>query len=204
MATLKEIGYDLLQHLRASNKDDDDIDIRSVYYWIKNQRALWIKNELAKHVPTSNKLIQDLGSLAVSTDGTQKKTSATIPVPIHYRGMPKLVRVGSATITSDDYLILPYQSAKYHGNGRFNSALTVAYYYNGYVYIKGGTTSITTINVRGVFEDPMDVTGMTSDSEYPVDEHLIDYLKGEIIKLDLSVFARTAEDKTNDEENTLN
>jgi len=191
MATLKEIGYDLLQHLRASNRDDDDIDIRSVYFWIKNQRALWVRNEIAQHRETSAKLIQDLGSLAVVADGStgQKKTSATVPMPIHYRGMPKLIRVGHATdLTQHDYLILPYQSAKYHGNGRFNTALITAYYHNGLIYLRGTLTSVTAIGVRGVFEDPLDVTGMTVDSEYPIDESLIDYLKGEIIKLDLFVF----------------
>lgn len=205
MATLRELGYDLLQHLRASNSDDDSIDIRSVYFWIKNQRALWIKNELAKHIPTSPKFVQDLGSLSVG--GSPKKTSSVIPTPINYRGMPKIIRVGPVDTTKDDYLLLPYTSAKYHGNGRFNTSLIAAYYYNGYVYLNGSTAvlnTVNTINVRAVFEDPMDVTGMTVDSEYPLDDALIDYLKGEIIKLDLSAFIETKEDPLNDEENNLN
>lgn len=201
MATLKEISYDLLQSIQKKNVDDAAIDLRSIYFWVKNQRSIWVKNEVSKNHGTSHKFIQDLGSLAVSADGTYKKTEA-IPLPIHVRSQPHITRVGHATISNHDYIFLPYESAKYHSNGKFNSGLVAAFYYNSRIYIKGTITSISTINVRGVFEDPMDVSGMTINSEYPIDEHLINYMKDEIIKLDIKQFILVPEDVVNDGTNS--
>lgn len=197
MASLREISYDLFQLIQKNNVDDSDIDIRSVRFWIKNQRAIWVRNEIAKNHGTSHSFIQDLGSLALSTAGTEKRTTNTIPTPIHVRERPHIVRVGPTTITNDDYMLLPYESAKYHGNGKFNEGLIAAYYYNQYVYLKGDVSALTTVNIRGVFENPMDVSGMTVDSYYPVDEALIEYMKAEIIKADIKMFMAAPDDVIN-------
>ena len=46
MATLNEIAYDLLSIVRPALSDDSDIDLRQIKFWIHNQRALFIRNEL--------------------------------------------------------------------------------------------------------------------------------------------------------------
>ena len=203
MATLREIAYDLIGHVRPSYSDDDDLDIRQVYYWIKNQRALWLYKRCSEHKPLGDKNIQEYSSLSVTTDtvDTNEKKSTLIATPIIYRGEPKILFVGY-TRKDKGILFLPYESAKYHGSGRFNADTMCAYYYNGYIYVR--SYSYSTIIVRGVFEDPMDVTGMTVDSEYPVDESLLEFLKGDILKADMSIFLSAKNDPVNDEQNDLN
>lgn len=199
-STLNEITYDLRDHIMQNASDDDNIDIRSIRFWVKNQRNIWLSNEFSKHRPTTYNSIQDLGTLSLSAEGNLMKTTDTIPEPIFVRNRPKIVRVGPVDTEETDYLILPYESAKYHNNGRFNSDLIAAYYYNQRIYLTGNVSALTNVNVRGVFEDPMDVSGMTYDSDYPIDDKFIPYIKAEIIKLDISTFLKIGEDKVNDEE----
>ena len=46
--TLNELVYDLLERYQNIISDDIDIDFRKVAFWIHNQRALWISNNLKK------------------------------------------------------------------------------------------------------------------------------------------------------------
>lgn len=204
MATLREIAYDLIGHVRPSYSDDDDLDIRQVYYWIKNQRALWLYKRCAEHKPLGDKSIQEYASINVTADNidTNEKRSTLIATPIIYRGEPKLTYIGPTTRTAKALLLLPYESAKYHGHGRFNADTACCYYYNNYIYVRSYLGS--TITVRGVFEDPMDLPGMTVDEEYPIDESLLEYLKGEILKSDMSIFLQAKNDLNNNEHNDIN
>jgi len=201
MATLKEIAYDLINTVRPSYSDDDDLDIRQVYYWIKNQRNIWIYNRSLEHKPISEKCIQEYASLVLSTDGTEKK-STVIATPIIWRGQPLLTYVGPTGRVNKRWTFLPYESAKYTGNGRFNATMITAYYLNNYIYVRGYSGS--TATVRGIFEDPMDVTGFTVDTEYPMDEYMLEYMKGKILEADMSIFIKSKNDDTNNERNDVN
>ena len=46
MITLNKLTYDLLELIRGNITDDDELDLRQIEYWIHNQRALWLKNEM--------------------------------------------------------------------------------------------------------------------------------------------------------------
>ena len=60
MATLNEISYDLLSIVRPQLSDDTDIEIRQIKFWIRNQRALWIRNELNRKRSIDEDIIQTL------------------------------------------------------------------------------------------------------------------------------------------------
>ncbi len=60
MATLNEIAYDLLSIVRPQLSDDNDIDIRQIKFWIRNQRALWLRNELNRKRSIDEDVIQTL------------------------------------------------------------------------------------------------------------------------------------------------
>jgi hypothetical protein len=49
MVTLNQLIYDLLEIVRPNLSDDDNFDKRQIAFWIKNQRALWLRNELNKN-----------------------------------------------------------------------------------------------------------------------------------------------------------
>ena len=223
MASLKEISYDLYQHIRANASDDDDIDLRNIKYWIRTQRNLWLKNTLSKYAITSENIIQDLGTLSLEVSNTvYKRTTIDLPRFLSVNQEPKIIRVGTPTLsqTTQDYNIVPYSQHKFLNSGRFNTNLVSAFLFNNRIYlyapaaILGATaqTGITTVNVRGVFEDPLDVTfyttpsnvPFTEDMEYPIDESFIPYIKGEILKADVIAYLKTRQDPSNNANNDLN
>lgn len=221
MATLKEIAYDIQQHIRANGSDDDSIDLRNIKYWIRTQRNLWLKNILSKYKITSENIIQDLGSLSLEISGVYKRSTIDLPKFLSVNQEPQIVRVGPVTLSkiSKDYSIVPYQQSKFVNSGRFNVSLVSAFLYNNRIYLAApatilGATSITgltTVNVRGVFEDPLDVTTygspnvvFTEDMEYPIDEGFIPYIKGEILKADVLSVLKAPQDPSNNAHNDLN
>lgn len=221
MATLKEIAYDIHQHIRANGSDDDSIDLRNIKYWIRTQRNLWLKNILNKYKITSENIIQDLGSLSLEISGVYKRTTIDLPKFLSVNQEPQIVRVGPVTLSkiSKDYSIVPYQQSKFVNSGRFNTSLVSAFLYNNRIYLAApaailGTsaiTGLTTVNVRGVFEDPLDVTtygtpnvAFTEDMEYPIDEGFIPYIKGEILKADVLSVLKVQQDPSNNAHNDLN
>lgn len=216
MATLKEITYDLYQHIRSNASDDDDIDLRNIKYWIRTQRNLWLKNVLNKYKITSENVIQDLGTIAVETSGIYKRTAITLPRFLSVDQHPQIVRVGTPTLskTVKDYSIIPYQQSKFTNSGRFNSTVISAFLFNGRIYLAGSTAglgAISTVNIRGVFEEPLDVitygtpdVPFTEDMEYPIDEGFIPYIKGEILKADVMSVLKAPQDPMNNAHNDLN
>lgn len=216
MATLKEITYDIYQHIRANSSDDDDIDLRNVKYWIRTQRNLWLKNILNKYKITSENIIQDLGSLTLETSGVYKRSTVDLPKFLSVNQEPQIVRVGPTTLTKTgkDYSIIPYQQSKFVGSGRFNTNMVYAFIYNNRIYLAGSSSALsglTTVNVRGVFEEPLDVitygspnVPFTEDMEYPIDEGFIPYIKGEILKADIMSVLKVQQDPSNNAHNDLN
>ena len=217
MATLKEISYDLYQHIRANASDDDDIDLRNIKYWIRTQRNLWLKNTLNKYNITSDNVIQDLGTLTLETSGLYKRCTIDLPRFLTVNQEPKIIRVGTPAIAtaSTDYAIIPYQQSKFINNGRFNTSLVSAFLFNKRIYLTSTAAVIATlssVNVRGVFEDPLDVTWygtpsdipFTENMEYPIDEGFIPYIKGEILKADIIAYLKAPQDPSNNANNDLN
>jgi len=204
MASIREISYDLIQHVRANSIDDDDLDYRSVKFWVNNQRALWLKNKLSENKETPEVAIQELTGEAVTGTSTLKHTSSLL-TPLIVKGEAQILSVGSDDEDEFHYKFGTYKHSKHYNNGRFNEDFIFAYFRDGEVYIKGADLSdISTVDIRGVFVNPLDADGMTDDSEYPFPEDMIPYLKAEIMKIDLSTFIRLPNDKSNDGQNNLN
>jgi len=58
--TLDAMAYDLWLTIRNGHVvDDDDLDIRQIKFWIKNNRAVWVKNEVGKGYSLSQLAISD-------------------------------------------------------------------------------------------------------------------------------------------------
>jgi len=206
MASLNEIAYDLMQHVRANAVDDEDLDLRSIKFWIKNQRALWVKNALSKGKPVPDSFVQYIDAEPVSGSNTNKSTTDDIPQPIFTScSGAKITRVGAADDTTVDYKFGTYRQSKYYGNGRFNSDFIFSYYRDKKIHIVGDDLSaITSVDIAGVFEDPSDVDGFSETADYPITDSLIPYMKAEIIKLDIAVFLELESDNINNAHNDLN
>jgi len=210
MATLNEIAYDILQHLRANNVDDDDIDLRSIRYWVKNQRALWIKNELSTNKEISQTYIQDLGIYTLEDINDMKKTTVDVPTFLYLKGEPLVVQViDSEELTTDiaahNYPFICYAASKTAHSGRFNAGVISSFLYEDRVYVVGNDlTSVEYVRIRGILVDPTDATGFTNDDDYPIGDELLPYLKAEILKLDGRFILDVEQDINNDSHNELN
>ena len=217
--TLDAMAYDLWMTIRSGRiVDDDDLDLRQIKFWIRNNRAVWIKNELGKGNSISQRFIQDMGCVTLVRNDigicsdigcTILRTSTTVPNTIEHKGAPTLTRVGPAVTTEGTFTIIPYERVPYVGNGRFNSNAIYAFWKDGYVYLVTNSPSLNytgmkKINIRGVFADPEAVPGYDSTKDYPITEALWVYLKDIVMKSDVTMFLSTIGDVVNDAADTTN
>ena len=127
--TLDAMAYDLWLTIRNGHVvDDDDLDIRQIKFWIKNNRAVWVKNEVGKGYSLSQRFIQpvktgvyDYVSL-IPTDIAQfgtvgdtiLKTTIQIPNLIEYKGTPLLTKVGPALVNEGTFTIIRFKRVMPH------------------------------------------------------------------------------------------
>jgi len=215
--TLNALAYDLFLTIRNGRiVDDDDLDLRQIKFWIRNNRAVWIKNELNKGRSISQRFIQDAGTLTLESVDigmfkdigcTIRRTTTDIPNTIEHNGIPTLTRVGPAITTEGTFTIIPYERVPYIGNGRFNSNAIYAFLKDSRIYLTSNSSSLNftgmqKINVRGVFADPEAVPGYDATKDYPITEALWVYMKDIIMKSDVAMFLSTIGDVVNDATDT--
>ena len=215
--TLDAMAYDLWLTIRSGRiVDDDDIDLRLIKFWIRNSRAVWIKNELSKNRPIPQRFIQDINDGCVSLERadinlcpllsvgcTILRTAIEIPNTIEVQGVPTLTRVGPTLSNQGTFHIVPYERTPYVGEGRFSKNFIFAFWKDNRIYLATKGTSLAytgmkKINIRGVFVDPEIVPGYDATKDYPISEALWVYLKDIIIKTDVSTLLGTIGDIRND------
>lgn len=224
MVTLRKMIYELRMLLRNNRLSDDYRDDGRLWEkWIVTQRALWVGNQLSKSFRPDAAFIQDLGSVVLSlvdptenddfdSNSTVLRTSDAIPSTIGVDGFDGITRVGPVGKLSANYLYVPYERARWAGGGYFNSSAIVATKLNDYIYVISRSPSdyfkyLSYINIRGVFEDPRDVSSFTyasgdscfsPDSGYPITDKLWAYMKSEIVKGNFGILMNALSDKRND------
>ena len=228
MTTLKQIIYDLWESIRANISDDDVLDYRNFVYFVNNQRALWLRNELNKGHSIDPNIIQDLGAVELEIDDSiasnefiqDKKILRTvnkIPVTIERHDKPTITRIGPLNYRERGYSIVDYFTVPYVGNGKFNKNQIYTFIRDGYVYVVSDCNNpkwktMRYINIQGVFEDPTEVAAFNTsdgiacyddDSAYPINKWMIPYLKDAILKADLRQFIRPIDDEKNDANSNL-
>lgn len=223
---LKEIIYDL--KLIISNgkiPDDSKFDNRLIVNWINNQRSLWLTNTYNKKVEPRNNEVQVLNCVDftlidsneyddINTNITLLKSDNKIPrtLDVYTRQMITAIRPLDAVGRKINFV--NRERAIYSGNGILNRDMLYSFIHNDYMYIKYGEKEWRTaiprkLRLEGVFENPLevDVFNNTIDNiwdginEYPISRRFIDYIKAEIIKLDIQAFIASPLDDSNDDEN---
>lgn len=229
--TLNQITYDIMESIKGRLSDDDDFDIRQVEFWVKTQRAIWLRNEFNKNHTIDENFIQDLGCLdlelvsdssccGITTDCKILRTVEEIPVAIELNDRQAITRVGSVNMgikmTQADFNFVSYNRAKYVGNDRYTKNQIYSFLFNKRIYIFSNGSSLQTnllskANVRGVFEDPTELRAFTTctgtacytnESDYPINAWLVDYIKGYILKNYAALVLNQRIDTTNDAANT--
>lgn len=228
MVTLNQLAYDLLELVRPNIADDEAIDLRQVKFWIHNQRALWLRNELNRFRTIDDNIIQDLGCVELEVadrstcadlpiDCDILRTKKEIPNTIELHNKTALTRIGPLDKTMAPYSIVEYNRAIFSGNGRFNRQQIFAFLLNNRVYLKISPLNkdgkyLEYLNIRGVFETPTDVAGFndpegvpcyTDNTKYPVNRWMIDYMKDAIVKSNLILEQQAIGDTVNDSQTLI-
>lgn len=218
--TLDNIAYDFLTTIKQWH-DDSDIDLRQLKYWIRNSRAVWIKNELHKNKAISPTFIQDLGCLTtcwkdasvcgLPSDYKVKCTEVLIPTTIETHFEPTITRVGPALLLDAKYPFVPYDRVPFVGSRRFNGEDIYSFLLNKRIYLVSKADSlefraIDNINVRGIFFDPEECATFTkcdgtpvytTDTEYPITGQLVVYMKDLLMQGDIRVMLDLQPDNLN-------
>jgi len=224
MATTKaELIYDLWNFVSPLISDDSVLDERAFGYWIDNQRALWLRNELTKNRTIDDNIQQSLGAVELEIVDTIENTDITgishkilksklqIPVAIELHNSTAITRVASLDLKEKKFSFVDYTAVPYVGNGRFNKNFVYSFLKGGHMYVVSNcnnpsTKALKWINIRGVFESPEEVGRFreldgtpcyTVDSNYPINKWVLGYIKDAIIKLDLRPFINNAVDISN-------
>ena len=216
MATLRQISYDLLQHIRANFSDDDDLDIRNIHFWVRNQRLLWIKNSANKQF--SRKFYQTLGNLRLKQIPIEDnqilkiplhRVEEAIPVPV-FIGERPIMKVSPIDPRMPDYTVVSAKDGFNVGYGRFNNTCKYSFLDELYrINVTGLDNNmyiplLKLIHVEIIAEDPMTVKNFTLDSTYPIDDALIPYMLDLVTKSHIEQFRRTNVDNINNAKNDLN
>jgi len=218
--TLDVIAYDLLTTVQQTH-DDSTIDIRQMKYWVKNSRATWIRNELAKFKPLSARFTQDLGCIdlevvdaslcGLNSDYKLKRTVQDIPPTIEVYGEPTFPRIGPAMIHSGKFTLIPFERVPYIGHGKFNNTAIFAFLWNSRIYLITHGASLDyaglgKVNIKAVLANPEDASAFTTSSgapcytetsEYPITENLVTYMKDIIVKSDIQYSLSSSPDTLN-------
>ena len=174
MATLNEIAYDILSAVRPQLSDDSELDIRQIKFWVKNQRALLIRNEINRN-------------RTIDTD---------VPETIEMHNMKAITRVGPINKKKESFSLIEYDRVPFVTSAKYVGNMVYAFMYEKHLYIHTTNPryhSLVVAALRGVFEDPeavksfkdcddTDIFCYTDDSPYPMNTWMIPYIKQVILQ----------------------
>ena len=216
--TLDEIAYNLLNLVRGGRSNmDDHISIDQIKFNIKHYRAMFIRRDHAKNGFTSRHVEQDLGCVRLKAVDASKccnlntecaiyRTEKPIPKTIRYNFEEAISHVGDVTgigtipiVSSNTIQWLPFD--------KYTKGKMKAYMIADFLYIYNAE-GIETINIRGVFEDPQEVSkfdecedgGCYDDSKnpFPISMDMLSLINSGIISGELQLLSGSFSDTQND------
>tara|TARA_R110000737_G_scaffold57523_1_gene82923 strand:- start:713 stop:1432 length:720 start_codon:yes stop_codon:yes gene_type:complete len=214
--TLDEIAYNILNLVRGGRSNTGEhISISQIKFNIKYYRAMFIRRDFAKNGNITRHLEQDLKCIEFEKVDASKCCSLPINCDV-YRSklkIPKTVRLsfkdaithvsdvsGLETIPIVDAITvqwLPYD--------KFTKRAKRAYMIEDYLYIYNAN-GMQFGNVRGVFEDPEDLSAYDCDGSacydahlaFPVPMDMVQMITQGIASTELKLLAGTFSDTAND------
>ena len=216
--TLNEIAYNLLNLVRGGKSHQDEtISLDQIKFNIKHYRAMFIRRDYAKNGFTSRHIEQDLGCVDLEkvcatqccnlpSTCTVYRSVKHIPKTIRYNFEEAITYVGDITgtgtiplVNSNMIQFLPYD--------KYTKDNYKAYMINDFLYIYNAD-GVETVNVRGVFEDPEDVSdfdqcsggGCYDDSatDFPISMDMLTLINQGILSSELNLLSSSITDTKND------
>mgnify|MGYP003108647209 CR=1 FL=1 len=216
--TLNEIAYNLLNLVRGGRSNHDEhISLDQIKFNIKHYRAMFIRRDFAKNGFNYRHIEQDLGCVRLSPVDASKccniettcavyRTDKKIPKTIRYNFEEAITYVGDITgygtipmVSSNTIRWLPFD--------KYTKGKMKAYMIDDYLYIYNAE-GLETINVRGVFEDPQEVSqfdecedqGCYDDSKhpFPISMDMLSLINNGMVAGELQLLSGTFSDTEND------
>ena len=215
--TLNEIAYNLLNLMRGGRSGHDEhISLDQIKFNIKHYRAMFIRRDFARNGIVTRHLEQDLGCLKLIPVDASKccdfetscevyRTELEIPKTVRFNFKDAITFVGHPDGTSPISLVEAHM-LKYLAYDKYTAHKPKAYMVNDYMYLYN-PGDMQYLNVRGVFENPSDLsvykceTGICFDEgkeDFPIPMDMLSMINAGIINGELRLLAGTTSDTAND------
>lgn len=146
----------------GTTSDDFNLSDEQIKFIVDYYRAKLLKQDQDKGRFEKSLYVQNLGSVNVSSADKNEccegdcilRTTFKIPKPLEtYRGL-NITFVG--TTNGSPFSMVEHNAAFWRRAAKYTSKEPGWYYQNGYIYlINPPTKMIDTINIQGIFEDPL-------------------------------------------------
>jgi hypothetical protein len=221
MATILEHAYNIRNLIRAGqgSSQDERLSLRNIQFWIKAYRAkaITVMTDYGKEI--DQQLVQDLGVLKLEEVDAAESCEPCIEwgCPVLKVRLPKLValpknrsllfvgKIDKQTpIKLDDADVSIYKRS-----AKFGNLFTRAYMIGQSLYVVPNKKDydMRYINVRGIFEDPTEVSKFDEDcneicfnpevDEYPLPMDYYDFIITNIMQKELRVLMASQNDEFN-------
>ena len=229
MTTLQAINQLRLDIRRQKLYDDDQLDDRLLKDWVKDQRALWLRNEMNKPRSVDEQIIQTLGCVPLEVADKSSchsyltnyhilQTNIDMPKTIELNNGDGIIEIGYVDKIAYPTSYVTLQRLRFAGNGKFNSNIIHTARHGQRILVKMTTGAqnyanyLRYLRIRGVFEDWEEVANFThvdgtpcySDGDdIPMNRWMWNYIKEAIKQANFEELVTAPTDEINDASENL-
>ncbi len=208
--SLDKIVQDLLLIIRGSSvSQSEPISKRQLEDWVHQYRAMLLKRDLDKNRMPNPDYIQELPNIelepveaseesAIGSDCFIFKSTQQLPKTLDLSKKSGITYVG--TILGIQLQMVSYNRFRWQKYRKYTKKDKLVFLRNQYMYVANNEL-LKYINVRGVFEQPLEVTDINDvdyRENYPIPMDKVPVLKELILKKELGMEAQTPSDSKND------
>lgn len=224
MAKINEIIYDVKEAVNEYS-DDSELDNRYIIYLYNVKREKYLRQDLNNYQRTTD--ISALQTFCIPLEEVSAnecsvsfdcdkilRSTVPIPKPIDLHTKVALTQVKPTNLISLPFNFITKERAVYVANSPFSKAIYSFYDPNGYLYVysKSDISLLNCLTITGVFSNPLELKNFKNccdcegtdvvcfdeaTTEYPLQGHLIDLIRREIVD-EIINKKRIKEDKEND------
>ena len=210
--TLDEIAYNILNLVRGGKSHHDEtISLSQIKFNIKYYRAMFLRRDFARNGLVTRHIEQDLGCVKLIKVDASKccklpidchvmRTEVKIPRTVRFNFEDAITYVGAI----DGITRIPMSQShmvKYLMWDKYTGKNTKAYMIDDYLYLYE-PHEIGLVNIRGVFENPEEVSKFDCDdgacyddtNDFPMPADMIQAITQGIVQGELGLLASTPAD----------
>ena len=214
--TLNEIAYNILNLVRGGRSSNNDhISLSQIKFNVKYYRAMLIRRDFARNGMVTRHLEQDLGCLELQKVDASKccnlptecavyKTIRKIPRTVRFNFKDAVTYVG-AIDGKANIPIVESHTVQWLPFDKYTKNKMKAYMIEDHLYVYNAD-GLKFINVRGIFEDPEDLSKYDCDgtdcydgeSDFPIPMDMLQTITQGIMSGELMMLSSSVNDTTND------